>query len=449
MDFTRRHIFKTGAGLMAGGLALSEGRSATPDEPQVSDPTSSVMGMRFERRDTVRFGFVGAGGRGTGNLNRLLAVPNARITAVCDPIKEKVLNARDLVVKAGQAAPSLFSNGDHDFEHLVERDDIDFVYVATPWEWHVPVALAAMKAGKHVGLEVPAATTIEDCWKMVDASERTRRHCMIMENCCYGANELLVLTMIRAGVFGDLIHGQAAYLHDLRAELFKNAGEGLWRRLPHAYHNGNLYPTHGLGPVANYMGINRGDRLDYMVSMSSLQKGLEAYRSANIPSSDPRWKERYVCGDLNTSVIKTANGLTILLQHDVSNARPYSRLNMIQGVKGLFVDYPPRIYIEGDQKEEEFGSLAPYQEKYTHPLWKKEGEAARALGGHGGMDYLMLWRLVQCFREGLPPDMDVYDAATWSAPGPLSEASVAAGSQPVRIPDFTRNRWKERTGASI
>jgi hypothetical protein len=449
MSLTRRQIFKTGASLLAGGLAVAESRGSAAAEPPISDPKSSMIGVGFERKDEVRFGIVGVGGRGTSSLRNLLAIPHARVNAVCDPIEEKVLRARDLVTKAGQPAPAMFPNGDHDFENLVKRDDVDFVYIATPWDWHVPVALAAMEAGKHTGMEVPGATTIEDCWKIVDTSENTRRHCMIMENCCYGANELLVLTMIRAGVFGDLIHGQAAYLHDLRSLLFSNAGEGLWRRLPHAYSNGNLYPTHGLGPVANYMGINRGDRLDYMVSMSSPQKGLDAYRSAHVPPGDPKWRERYVCGDLNTSILKTVNGLTILLQHDVSNARPYSRLNMIQGINGLFEDYPPRIYIEGDQKNEEFGSLAPYQEKYTHPLWKSEGEAARASGGHGGMDYLMLWRLVQCFREGLPPDMDVYDAASWGAPGPLSEVSVAEGSQPVTIPDFTRNRWKERTGPSV
>lgn len=450
MDFTRRQIFKTGAGLMAGGLVRSEGGyGAASDEQEVSSQAGSVIGMNFERKDVVRFGIIGVGGRGTSNLNRLLVIPNARVTAVCDIVKEKVLHACDLAVKAGQPAPAMFYNGGQDFENLVKADDIDFVYIATPWDWHVPMALAAMQAGKHTGIEVPAATTIEDCWKLVDTSEKTRRHCMIMENCCYGANELLVLNMVRAGVFGDLIHGQAAYFHDLRAALFSDAGEGLWRRFPHLSRNGNFYPTHGLGPVSNYMGINRGDRFDFMVSISSLQKGLEAYRGAHIPQGDPKWKERYVCGDLNTSMIRTVNGRTILLQHDVSNARPYSRLNMIQGVKGIFEDYPPRIYIEGDQKDEEFRPLTPYQEKYVHPLWKAEGEAALASGGHGGMDYLMLWRLVQCFREGLPPDMDVYDAAAWSGPGPLSEASVAAGSAPIAIPDFTRNRWKARNGASI
>jgi hypothetical protein len=450
MDFTRRQIFKTGAGLVAGGMAFAgNGRASATDGPQSPGAAASVIGMNFDRKAVVRFGIIGVGKRGTAMLELLLAIPNARVTAVCDVVEEKVLRAQARIVKAGQPSPAIFSAGDRDFANLVRRDDIDFVYVATPWDWHVPMALEAMQAGKHAGLEVPAATTVDDCWKIVDASERTRRHCMIMENCCYGANELLILNMVRAGVFGDLLHGEAAYLHDIRGELFSDEGEGLWRRFPHLSRNGNLYPTHGLGPVANYMGINRGDRFDYMVSLSSPQKGLEAYRSAHVPRGDAKWKERYRCGDVNTSLLKTAKGLTILLQHDVSNARPYSRLNGIQGVKGLFEDYPPRIYIEGDRQEESFGDLTPYVEKYTHRLWRQQGEAARASGGHGGMDYLMLWRLVQCFREGLPPDLDVYDAAAWSAPGPLSEASVAGGSAPVKIPDFTRGRWEQRSGTSI
>ncbi len=439
-DFTRRQIFKTGAGLLAAGIPVV----AAPEADQ-----KSVMGLAFERRDTVRFAFVGLGGRGSGMLGNLFAIPNVRVTAICDPVKEKLARAKDRIERAGQPAPTQFSSGEHDYENLARRDDIDFIYVATPWDTHVPIGVAAMTAGKHVGLEVPAATTIDDCWKLVDVSEKTRRHCMIMENCCYGENELLILNMVKAGVFGELLYGEAAYDHDLRDELFRNRGEGLWRRLPHIERDGNLYPTHGLGPVANYMGVNRGDRFDYMVSMSSPHKGLEAFRAKHIPQGDPKWNERYRCGDVNTSLIKTVNGLTIMLQHNVTSPRPYSRLNMIQGTKGLFYDYPPRIYVEGQPGDEQFSDLSAYSAKYQHTLWKKEGEAARTSGGHGGMDYLMLWRLVQCIREGLPPDMDVYDAAAWSAPGPLSDRSVAEGSAPVKFPDFTRGRSQERKGTAL
>jgi len=321
--------------------------------------------------------------------------------------------------------------------------------VATPWHWHTPMAVAAMRQGKHVAVEVPAATTIEECWQLVDTSEQTRRHCLMLENCCYGENETLVLNMIRAGLFGDLLYGEAAYIHDLRSELFSNKGEGLWRRAIHTQRDGNLYPTHGLGPVANYMGINRGDRFDYLVSMSTPARGFAAYRAEHVPAGDPKYQEKYIDGDMNTSLIKTANGLTINLQHDISNPHPYDRLNAIAGTKGVFRDYPPRIYFDGQPGREEYGTLDQYKQQYQHTLWQKQGEIARKLGGHGGMDFIECYRLVQSIRLGQVPDLDVYDAAAWSAPGPLSTQSVAQGSAPVKFPDFTRGRWKERKGSSI
>ena len=280
------------------------------------------------------------------HVTEYLGVEGLTVTAVCDVVKDAALKAQAAVERAGHHPPAVYANGERDFENLVKRDDVDFAYIATPWEWHVPMALAAMNGGKHAFVEVPAAATLEDCWKLVDTSEKTRRHCLMMENCCYGYNELLVLNMIRAGLFGDLLYGEGAYLHDLRRLLFEDRSEGLWRRFPHTRHNGNLYPTHGLGPVANYMGVNRGDRFDYLVSMSSPERGLDAWREAHVPKDSPKWKEKYICGDLNTSLIKTANGLVITLQHDVVNPHPYDRTNLIAGVKGIFRDYPPRIYFD-------------------------------------------------------------------------------------------------------
>jgi hypothetical protein len=379
-------------------------------------------------------------------IHEMLALENAEVRAVCDVNKDAAVTAQGLVAKAGQKPPAVFTDGDHAFENLVKRDDIDFVYVATPWDWHVPMALAAMRSGKHVGVEVPATMTVEHGWDLVKTSEETRRHCMIMENCCYGYNELMVLNMVRAGLLGDLVHGEGAYIHDLRGELLSDRGEGLWRRLPHTQHNGNFYPTHGLGPVANYMGINRGDKFEFMVSVSSLQKGLEEYRDAHFPPDDAKRKERYIEGDMNTSVIRTALGRTITLQHDVVNARPYDRNNLISGTKGVFRDYPPRIYLDGQAGDEQFTSIDPFKEKYEHPLWKTSGEMARKLGGHGGMDFVMLYRLVECMRKGLPPDIDVYDAAAWSSPVALSIESVALGSSPVKFADFTRGHWKDKRG---
>ena len=336
----------------------------------------------------------------------------------------------------------MFTSGDRAFEELVRRDDIDLVYTATPWPLHVPVCLAAMSAGKHAATEVPAAYTIDDCWKLVDTSERTRRHCMLLENCNYGYNELLVLQMVRAGLFGEIKAGGAAYNHDLRSILWETKDEGLWRRDAHTKRNGNLYPTHGLGPVALYMDVNRGDRFDFLVSMSTEEFGLSEWREAHEPKESPRWREQYVNGDLNRSLIRTAKGRVILLEHDVTSPRPYSRINSVQGTKGIFEDYPPRIYFDSPQPNHRWTAIDEYRAEHEHPLWRTLGDKARS-GGHGGMDYVMAWRLVQCMREGLPPDMDVYDAAAWSAPGPLSERSVANRGRSVDFPDFTRGKWRD------
>jgi hypothetical protein len=267
-----------------------------------------MLAVPFSKHETVRVAIVGTGLRGKSVLGEFLNVPGVSITALCDVVEEKALAAKAIVEKAGRPAPAIYVKGERGFEELVKRDNIDFVYIATPWEWHVPQALAAMNAGKHAGTEVPAAYTLADCWKLVDTSERTRRHCIMMENCCYADDELLILNMVRAGLFGELVHGEAAYNHDLREILFEKRNEGLWRRRHHTLRDSNLYPTHGLGPVANYMNINRGDRFDYLVSVSSGHWGLETYRQDKLPADDPRQKEAYKCGDYNTSIIKPPVG---------------------------------------------------------------------------------------------------------------------------------------------
>src|SRR5215211_405836 len=440
-----RHAALAGLGI-AGAPSLA-GAGETALESLIAGPPPehrSMIDVPFERHETVRLAVVGTGLRGRGVLREFLSVPGVQVTALCDVVEEKVLQAKALVEKAGQKTPALYFKGERGYEEAVGRDDVDFVYIATPWEWHVPQALAAMNAGKHAGTEVPAAYTLEDCWKLVDTSERTRRHCLIMENCCYDYDELLVLNMIRAGLLGELVHGECAYNHDLREILFETKDEGLWRRRHHTLRDSNLYPTHGLGPLANYLSINRGDRFDHLVAMSSGHWGLEVYRREKLSGGDPRQKEVYKCGDYNTAIIKTARGRTVMLQHNVSTPRPYDRINLNQGTKGIFRDYPPRIFIEGQAGGHTWTSLDKYKERFESPLWKNQGEMARKLGGHGGMDYLMCYRLVQCMREGLEPDIDVYDAAAWSVPGPLSQASVAKGSMPVKFPDFTRGQWQRR-----
>lgn len=427
-----------GAGLVIANDILSNSLSATA--PKSSNAT--MVGVPFEAREQVKLGIIGVGGRGSSLLRDLLAVDGVEVKAICDLVGEKVEHAQKAVTDAGQPKPAGFSKGDTDFKNLAQLD-LDIVYIATPWNWHVPMAVDVMKNGKHAAVEVPAATTLQECWDLVNTSESTRKHCVILENCCYGSSEMTVLQMVRDGVFGEVTHGEAAYLHDLRGILTANEGEGLWRRFPHMQRNGNLYPTHGLGPVAHYMDIHRGDRFDYMVSVSSPEASLSAYVKEHFPEGDPKRAEKYICGDMNTSIIKTVKGRTILLQHDVVNPRPYSRLNMIQGTKGIFADYPARVFVDG-QKDEEWQKIDAFTEKYEHALWKNNGEMARKTGGHGGMDYVMSFRLMDCLKRGLAPDIDVYDAAAWSAPTPLSEASVSQNGTPQKFPDFTRGNWKVR-----
>ena len=437
---TRRKFIQLGAATAA---------AASPfviAQAKATESSRSMIGVAFEKREP-RIAIIGTGGRGTSLLGNLL-VANAQVVAVCDIVAEKAQAAAARIVKAGQKQPDLYTDGPRAFETMLQRSDIDLVVVATPWDWHAPQALFAMQHGKDVAIEVPGVTTIEDCWNIVETSEATGKHCMMLENCCYGYNETLILRMIRAGHFGDLLYGEGGYLHDLRDELFSNAGEGLWRRAEHTKRDGNLYPTHGLGPVANYMGIQRGDRFAHLVSMSTPQRGLDEYRKNHLDAGDPRLAERYVEGDMNTSLIKTANGLTITVKHTVSTPHPYDRINMIAGTKGIFEDYPPRIYLDGQNKDETWESIDKWK-RYEHPLWKREGAMARQTGGHGGMDYIMLYRLLQCVREGIPPDMDVYDAAAWSSVAPLSEMSVSLGSAPIDFPDFTRGQWTLRNVSPI
>ena len=451
-DMSRRDLLKgaalAGAAVAAGGMfspAIAENISAIA-HPELAPAghagRATMRGVPFEPRDTVRFGIVGTGLRGRSVLSELLAIDNVKIVALAEVIPDKLARASKMVTDAGQATPTLYSGGDHAFEQLVAQADIDFVYTATPWEWHVPVMLAALAAGKHCASECPIGTTLKDLWALVDASEKSRRHCLHLENCNYGETEMLVNRMVHAGVFGEVLHVEAAYLHDLRGILFENRDEGLWRRTWHTRSNANLYPTHGLGPVSWWLDIHAGDRFDYLVSAGSPERGLEVYREAKVPDrDDPKWRERYVTGDHNTSIIKTVKGRTVMLQHDVSNPRPYTRHNRLQGTKGAFEDYPPRIYVEGQKGGERWGAIDEWKKDYTHPLWTAVGELARKNGGHGGMDFVMAYRLVQCLREGLAPDYDVYDAAAWSAPFPLSEMSVAKGSAPMKFPDFTRGAW--------
>ncbi len=448
-SYSRRKFFTiagaTGAGislLAAPGSALAKSAS-----PRAKPGQQRLFGLRFPPLDKVRVGFIGVGNRGSSLLGNLLDLEGVEIKAVCDIVPDRVKSAQRRVTAKGQSEPVGYANGETHFEALCRRDDLDLVYIATPWEWHVPMALCAMKQGKHAVLEVPAAITLEECWQLVDTAEQTRRHCMMLENCCYGEIELLVLRMVRQGMFGELTHAEAGYLHEARDYLLQESSAAQWRRRFVAQWNGNLYPTHGLGPVAQYLGIHAGDRFDHLVSMSSLELAL-GRRRASLPADHPRRRERFACGDMNTTLIKTALGRTIMVQFTMVQSRPYSRINLIAGTTGTFCDYPPRLHLDG-QPEGWVTELQPYHEKYGHPLWKQLNARAQQSGGHGGMDYIMNWRLIECLRQGLPLDLTVYDAAAWSSIFPLSIASVSKGSAPMVVPDFTRGAWKDQPPSAL
>ncbi|MBL7735059.1 MAG: Gfo/Idh/MocA family oxidoreductase, partial [Chitinophagaceae bacterium] len=329
---------------------------------------------------------------------------------------------------------------------VCERDDIDLIYICTPWVLHAPIALYAMNHGKHAAVEVPAAQTMEECWQLVETSEKTKRHCMMLENGCYGFFNLLVMNMVRQGFFGEIIHTEGAYIHDIARSLFdRERRPKSWRLNENAHRNGNLYPTHGIGPIAQVMNINRGDRMDYLVSMSSNDFTLGAI-AEELAAKDPSYAH-YVGnpfrGNMNTSTIRTKKGKTIMLQHDISSPRVKSGIFLVSGTKAsaLRDPEPARIAV-GHEKWLSESEFKEVEDKYTLPIVKKIGELAKEIGGHGGIDFMMDWRMIDCLRNGLPLDMDVYDAAAWSCLVPLSAQSVAKRSKAIDVPDFTGGSWE-------
>jgi predicted dehydrogenase len=394
----------------------------------------------FDKCDLVRVGYISAGGRAGGHINDVLAMEGTQITALCDLSDETLQRVKTKVVDAGQPAPRLY-HGAEAWREMVAQPDIDLIYISTPWNLHVPQAVAAMENGKHCAVEVPAAVTLEECWQLVETSERTRRHCVILENCCYGYEEMLLKRMAHGGLLGTLTHAECAYIHDLRGLLLSDSSEGLWRRFPHAERDGNFYPTHGLGPIAQCLKVSVEDDFDFIVSVSSREASLTEYRDTTQPIESVKRQEHYIAGDMNVSILRTKLGRTIVLQHDVVTPRPYDRILLLAGTKGTFRDYPPRLALDshgGAHHWMEKDAYDALKAEWEDPLWKTVGEIAKQRGGHGGMDFMMNYRLITAMQEGRTPDMDVYDAALWSAPGPLSEQSVANGSSPVKFPMFLR-----------
>jgi Glycosyl hydrolase 109, C-terminal domain/Oxidoreductase family, NAD-binding Rossmann fold len=438
---TRRDFLKTTAVTLGGAaVASASGGKAEAQQPLQAPPETTLF--RAPALDRVRVGFVGVGGMGTVHLGNYLSLEGVELKAVCDIDPSHAERARKMVVAAGQPEPTLYTRGDRDFERMCGEEELDLVFTATPWEWHIPVMLAALKTGKHAATEVPAAYRVDDCWALVEAAEKYRKHAVMMENCCYDRREMLALMLVRKGLLGELLHAECGYLHDLRSVKFSTQGEGLWRRAHAMRADGNHYPTHGLGPVAQCLNINRGNQFDFLVSMSSPQRGLTLYAEEHLPPDDPRRKEKYKLGDVNATLIQTVQGQSIYLAHNCDDPRPYSRINLVQGTRGLIGGWPDRVYIEGrSPKEDAWEPLDKYYEEFEHPLWKSE-KVKEATRGHGGMDFLEDYRFIECLRAGVPADMNVYDAAALSVICELTDRSVADRSRPQDIPDFTRGRWK-------
>lgn len=456
---SNRRDFLRNTTLAAGSLALpSPTLLAATDEQMDRSAALEGNGQHFNmcgyaapKLNTVRIGFIGLGMRGPGAVERMSLIEGVEIKALCDKDPARAAAAQKILAKAGLPAATEYSGADG-WKALCERNDIDLVYICTPWKLHTPMAVYAMKNGKHAASEVPAAVTLDECWELVETSEKTRKHCMMLENCCYDFFEQLTLNMARQGMFGELVHAEGAYIHDLRDLNFAKDGYAdMWRLRENASRNGNLYPTHGLGPIAQCLDINRGDRMDHLVSMSTNDFTMNAIAREKA-ATDPFFREfvdKPYRGNMNTLMIRTQKGKTIMVQHDVSSARPYSRIHLLSGTKGVASKWPsPERIAFGHEwlKKEELDAL---RDKFTTPVVRHIGEIAKKVGGHGGMDFIMDWRLIDCLRNGLPLDQDVYDAALWSAIAPLSERSVAKRSRTVDIPDFTRGAWQRNRPVSL
>lgn len=437
------------AGVLLSVVSLSWGAPLKVDVPERPEGQQHVVGLRTPALDTVRVGFIGLGMRGASAISRFANIEGADIRALCDLYPERVERSQKVLLKEGKLRAAGYS-GEEGWKELCDRDDIDLVYICTDWITHVPMAVYAMEHGKHVAVEVPAAQSLDECWQLVNTAERTRRHCMMLENCVYDFFELTTLNMAQKGLFGDILHVEGSYIHNL--EPFWHQYEGNWRLDFNEKHKGDVYATHGMGPAAQLVNLHRGNRMTYLVAMESL------------PLTGPKIVERqlgrksddFQNADHTMTMIQTATGQTMHIQHDVMNPRPYSRMYQLTGTEGFANKYPVEGYcfaepanLDGIADHENLSShnFVPdavrdtLMQRYKHPVHREIEDVAKRVGGHGGMDYVMDYRLIYCLRNGLPLDQDVYDAAEWSSLGELTRISIENGSAPVEVPDFTRGYW--------
>ena len=453
----RKHFIKSIASASAFlGLPLGANASVQEINSLLAEErgNGSMIGFNTTPIEKVRIGIIGLGNRGMVLLKMfewLIQNNKAEIVALCDLKEEKTQKASDFVSKHQSKKAKQYSGKENTWETVAKRDDIDLLLIATPWKWHTPMAIYGMENDKHVAVEVPISYTIEDCWKIIEITERTKKHCIMLENCNYNDEELFVLNMVEQGVFGELSHAECAYIHDLRKHLLDEYYyEDQWRLKHHQDRNGNFYTTHGIGPVSFYYKIGRGDMFTHLTSMSSKEVALSeaAQRQGK--------NMKITCGDMNTTLLKTAKGRTVMMQFDVHTGRPYDRINKLCGTKAVHNGYPSRLYIDKEElaywghqwlNQKEYQA---YRDKYTHPMITQLSNKMELFKeGHGGMDFVMIYRLISCLNKGLPLDMNVYDGVIWSAITPLSEISVASNSNAIKMPDFMGGLWKEEQDLEI
>lgn len=429
---------------------------------------SGIRAYAATQKDRVRIGIIGTGMRGQNHIEMMLERTDVDIVALADPDPRMLADALALIKKAGKAEPATYPTGNYDYKNLLKRSDVDAVIIATPWEWHIPQAIDSVQAGKIPGVEVCGAIQLQDCWDIVNASEKTGIPVMALENVCYRRDILAVYNMVRQGLFGELLHLQGGYEHDLRGVKFndgntpynsgaefgeKGYSEARWRTQHSVNRNGDLYPTHGLGPVAMMIDVNRGNLLTKLSSVATKARGLHQYivKHPKGGTNHPNASVKFKLGDVVTTQIQTANGETIVLTHDTNSPRPYNLGFRVQGTEGIWQDQHAGqfnaglLYIEGKSpKAHAWENPEKMLREYDHPLWKKfESQAVGA--GHGGMDFFVDNAFIECIKRNAPFPIDVYDMATWYAITPLSEKSIAEGGQLQYIPDFTRGKWKNRT----
>lgn len=437
-------------------VAQSKTTAITVDTPARPAGQTDMVEFAAAPIDTVHVGFIGLGMRGPSAVERFVYIPGAKITALCDIEPDRVAKTQEILRRAGLPDAATYSGSEDSWKALCERPDIDLVYIVTDWVHHADMALYAMNHGKHVAVEVPAAMNLEEIWALINTSERTRKHCMMLENCIYDFFELNTLNMAQHGLFGEVLHVEGSYIHNL--EEFWPYYWNNWRMDYNQKHRGDVYPTHGIGPACQLLDIHRGDRMTTLVAMDTKAVNAPAY----IERTTGKAPETFANGDHTMTMIRTLNGKTLHIQHDVVNPRPYSRMYQLTGTKGFANKYPIEGYafepaqIASDSVPDHenltahgFISDAQRQaltERYTHPIIREVGAMAAKVGGHGGMDFMMDYRLIYCLRNGLPLDMDVYDLAEWCCLIPLTAISIENGSAPVEIPDFTRGAWNKVHG---